>query len=104
MICMECSNELPKYKQKYCSSQCYRAVNSRETYHLRLRWQQENKDKMKKSQDKYRRNNLSKMAAKEARNRATRYSATPPWVDKELLSSIEVFYHEARAKGLEIDH
>ena len=68
------------------------------------RYQKVNKEKKSLWQEKYRKNNLSKIAAKEAKRRAKKFNATPNWLTPEHLAEIETIYEYARNLGYHVDH
>lgn len=63
-----------------------------------------NKEKRKELARLYKQNNRGKIAAKEAKRRAYKSNATPPWLSKEQLKQIEAIYEEAQLKGYHVDH
>ena len=67
-------------------------------------FQTENKDKKSGYQERYRRKNLDKMAAKEARRRVSKFDATPRWLSKEQLDEIQSIYTFAQEMGYHVDH
>jgi hypothetical protein len=59
-----------------------------------------NSAEINKKKEDYRRRNLDKFAAKEAKRRSKKLSATPPWLTKEDFAEMENFYW--LAKDLEV--
>lgn len=69
-----------------------------------------NKEKIAEQNKIYRKNNLDKHAAKEAKMRAIKLNATPDWLTKEQFTQIEEFYTLSKElqwlslDTLEVDH
>lgn len=53
---------------------------------------------------KYIKNNRHKYNAYLAKYRASKLSATPPWLTKQQLAEIQLFYKQARDINMEVDH
>lgn len=74
------------------------------------KWKRNNPDKVKKSRVEWARRNKHKKNAKEAKRRAAKLNATPPWLSKEQLLAIENIYERAtlitQVSGIphEVDH
>lgn len=49
----------------------------------------------------YQKNNLDKLAARQAQRRAIKKMATPPWFEKE---KVDLVYKKAKEWGFEVDH
>jgi hypothetical protein len=53
-------------------------------------------DKFRKQHEEYRKSNLGKYAAKEAKRRSTKFNATPHWLTSCQIKEVEAFYWLAR--------
>jgi hypothetical protein len=60
----------------------------------------ENHDKFRKQHEEYRKGNLDKFAAKQARRRSSKLNATPEWLTSSQIKEMEDFYW--LAKDLEL--
>lgn len=85
----------------------YRDSHKTEWNARSVKWQKENKEKVKLIRDKWRSVHAGKVNAETARRHAAKLQATVGWAD---LSKIETFYEEARrlteCTGIEheVDH
>lgn len=87
------SSEIGKDKSKYSGFCTYcKACNAARAKKRYL----ENKDVRDKKQQ-YKRSNVDKYNALDAKRRAKKYNATPDWLTQEHLDEIECFYSAARA-------
>lgn len=79
----------------------WRNENSLLLSRMSKEWRDKNSDRLKLVYANYRKGNLQRYAAHEARRRAMKLRATPVWAD---LEKIQAFYDEARRLGVQVDH
>jgi hypothetical protein len=60
------------------------------------KWYEQNKDKAVEKARKWKLNNRDKTCALNAKRKALKLKATPPWIDKMLLAQIKWYYAAAR--------
>ena len=70
------------------------------TREYQLKRYKENPEKFQKQHEEYRKGNLGKFAAKEAKRRSRKLSATPKWLTSSQIKKMEDFYW--LAKDLEL--
>lgn len=87
----------------HCKScqDAWRSENSELLCALSQQWRKINPERVKKVAAAYRKNNLHRQAANEARRRAAKLRATPAWADLEKIRTI---YEDAQKQGMEVDH
>lgn len=88
----------------------YYLANKDRTLSLCRLWQKRNKDKCRKAERDYSKRYPYKMAAKEAKHRASKLLRTPSWLSESQLHEIKQIYLEANELswlsegGLHVDH
>jgi hypothetical protein len=75
-----------------------------EILRINAEYRRNNPEKKRELTHNYRINNLSYMAAKEAKRRALKLKATPAWLTEEHWKQIQAVYEEARLLGFHVDH
>jgi hypothetical protein len=87
-------------KVKEAKKRCY--LNNPQKVKIQSKnWAKLNLEKSNKSKKKYKQKNLPKFAAYTAKYRSSKFKATPPWFEKEL---VDVVYNKAKEWGFEVDH
>lgn len=71
---------------------------------LTRRWQAQNRERHEEARKKWREENRPKVAAKDARRRATEKAAMPAQMSAEDKARIEDMYRQARRLGMTVDH
>ena len=102
MKCILCPVEFKPghHLQKYCSDVC----SSKGKQISKNNWNFRNIELKRQIQTSYRTSNLSKMASKEAYNRAKKFQATPKWLNElDHLFFLEI-YDLARKRNMQVDH
>ena len=100
------SDKLKEYQKEYRKDNLdkakeyqkeYRKDNLDKLKEYKKKYIKFNPHKLKEQQKKYRRANPDKMNAKWAKRNAKKIQATPPWLTKEHLSAIRMYYTESKA-------
>lgn len=105
-VCKFCKREFEK--KRYLSNATYYKSRARirrlekpeECSSAVRRWVTQNRAASKLIKERWRQNNLGKVAAKEAKRRATKLSATPSWANLEAIKNV----YENCPKGYHVDH
>lgn len=108
-VCYYCKTEfVPDIRHpnsKTCGSakckQSYKNEWGRLNPECKLNWIKRNPEKRAESSEKYRKKNSEYYAHYSSKRKRTEKQAMPSWAK---LDSILVFYKEAKAQGLEVDH
>jgi hypothetical protein len=91
--CMKDINKRRNYKKIYHDNSEKMIANS-------VIWQKQNPEKLRKTQQRYRKNNAAKVNSKNRKRHAKKINACPDWVDNQEL--INVYLN--CPKGYEVDH